>query len=190
MSEDSLRDVLQALTREDAGREAPPDVEIRLRQAFRSRRRRRAFRQVAIWMSAAVLMGTIFVTWNRKPAVIPVVKTLPSETRVPASRQAAASIGERPVPIIEKRKSVRPRPAESQEIVTDFFPIMDPAPPFQRGQILRIEVPASAMQMVGLPVREDRLKDPVQADVLIGEEGLPRAIRFVKLDREIEKERE
>jgi hypothetical protein len=57
---------------------------------------------------------------------------------------------------------------------------MDPAPPFERGQLLRIELPASAMQMVGLPVHEQRLADRVQADVLVGEEGLPRAIRFVK----------
>jgi hypothetical protein len=69
-----------------------------------------------------------------------------------------------------------------QEVVTDFFPLMDPAPPFERGQLLRVELPASAMQMVGLPVREDRLADSVQADVLVGEEGLPRAIRFVSFE--------
>ena len=73
---------------------------------------------------------------------------------------------------------------QAPEIVTEFFPLMDPAPPFQRGRILRIELPASAMEMVGLPVHEQRRGDPVQADVLIGEEGLPRAIRFVKLERE------
>jgi hypothetical protein len=38
------------------------------------------------------------------------------------------------------------------------------------------------MQMVGLPVREDRLADSVEADVLVGEEGLPRAIRFVSFE--------
>ena len=73
--------------------------------------------------------------------------------------------------------------AQAPEIVTEFFPLMDPAPPFQRGRILRIELPASAMEMVGLPVHEQHRNDPVQADVLIGEEGLPRAIRFVKLER-------
>jgi hypothetical protein len=75
-------------------------------------------------------------------------------------------------------------PAQPSEVVTDFFPLMDTAPPFQRGRILRIELPASAMKMVGLPVHEQHLNDPVQADVLVGEEGLPRAIRFVKLERQ------
>jgi hypothetical protein len=40
-------------------------------------------------------------------------------------------------------------------------------------------VHVSTMRAVGLPVREDRLNDSVQADILIGEEGLPRAIRFI-----------
>ena len=75
-------------------------------------------------------------------------------------------------------------PPQPSEVVTDFFPLMDPAPPFQRGRILRVEVPASAMKMVGLPVHEEHLNDPVEADVLVGEEGLPRAIRFVKLERQ------
>jgi hypothetical protein len=82
-----------------------------------------------------------------------------------------------------RRPEVVPAP-QSSEVATDFFPLMDPAPPFQRGRILRVELPASAMKMVGLPVREEHLSDTVQADVLVGEEGLPRAIRFVKLDRQ------
>jgi len=71
-----------------------------------------------------------------------------------------------------------PAPAP-REMVTEFFPLMDPAPPIDRGAILRVRVPVSAMQAVGLPVREERLNDLVQADVVVGEEGLPRAIRFI-----------
>jgi hypothetical protein len=93
---------------------------------------------------------------------------------------AAAAIVLIIVFVNRKPPVVRPQPPE---VVTDFFPLMDPAPPFQRGRILRVEVPASAMKMVGLPVHEEHLNDPVEADVLVGEEGLPRAIRFVKLER-------
>jgi hypothetical protein len=35
------------------------------------------------------------------------------------------------------------------------------------------------MYSVGLPVNPDRWQDRVDADVLIGEEGMARAIRFV-----------
>jgi hypothetical protein len=85
-----------------------------------------------------------------------------------------------PAEVVRKnaRRVSRAAP-KAQEVVTDFFPLMDPAPPLGRGQLLRVELPASAMQMVGLPVSDDRLADAVQADVLMGEEGLPRAIRFV-----------
>jgi hypothetical protein len=82
---------------------------------------------------------------------------------------------------LSRREAVNP--PQPQEIVTDFFPLMDPAPPFERGKILRVELPASAMKMVGLPVHEEHLADSVEADVLVGEEGLPRAIRFVKFER-------
>ena len=84
-----------------------------------------------------------------------------------------------PAPRKVARKIARP---QAREVVTDFFPLMDPAPPFERGQMLRVQLPAAAMRTVGLPVREDHLADPIQADVLVGEEGMPRAIRFVRFD--------
>jgi hypothetical protein len=71
---------------------------------------------------------------------------------------------------------------QAREVVTEFFPLIDSAPPFERGQMLRVQLPAAAMRTVGLPVREDHLADPIQADVLVGEEGMPRAIRFVRFD--------
>ena len=71
-----------------------------------------------------------------------------------------------PVAETQPRKRERPSVAEPpSEIVTDFFPLMDVAPPLGRGELLRVAVPASAMRSVGLPVREERLNDPVQADV-------------------------
>ena len=81
-----------------------------------------------------------------------------------------------------RQRAAAPAPPAVEEVVTEFYPLMDPAPPFERGRLLRVELPASAMRMVGLPVHAERLSDPVQADVLVGEEGLPRAIRFVKFE--------
>lgn len=80
------------------------------------------------------------------------------------------------------RRAVVMAKQRPRETVTDFFPWADSALPFERGQLLRVELPAGVMRSVGLPVHEDHLGDLVQADVLVGEEGLPRAIRFVKSD--------
>lgn len=171
MSEDRVVQALRALSEHDASREASPEVEARLRIQFQSRGWRGAWR-ATIWTTAAAgAMAVFFVLMSRKPpAPIPVREVVKQAVAIqPVSAPAAVKTTKR------AGRPVR-RP---QEVVTDFFPLMDPAPPFERGQLLRVELPASAMQMVGLPVREDRLADPVQADVLVGEEGLPRAIRFV-----------
>jgi hypothetical protein len=175
MSEDRVVEALRALSEHDASREASPEVEARLRAQFQSRKRRGAWRRAAAWTiaAAAAAMVVFFVAADRRPptpAPIHEAVTQAVAVQPEVARTAAA--------VITTRRARGPvtRP---QEVVTDFFPLMDPAPPFERGQLLRVELPASAMQMVGLPVREDRLADPVQADVLVGEEGLPRAIRFV-----------
>jgi hypothetical protein len=174
MSEERVVEALRALSEHDASREASPEVEARLRVQFQSRQRRRAWRRTAVWgsVAAAAAMVVFLVVMNRKP---------PAPVPVPeAVKQAIAVQPETaPVAVRNPARSVRRPVKRPREVVTDFFPLMDPAPPFERGQLLRVELPASAMQMVGLPVREDRLADPVQADVLVGEEGLPRAIRFV-----------
>jgi hypothetical protein len=110
----------------------------------------------------------------------------PLEVTAPAIAFAGGSRAVRPeirrvAPVPTKSAAADGR-STAEETVTDFFPLLDHAPPFERGEILRVNLPASVMQTVGLPVREERLGDRVQADVLVGEEGLPRAIRFVRTE--------
>jgi hypothetical protein len=173
MSEDRVVEALRALSEHDASREASLEVEARLRIQFQSRGRRRAWRRATAWATAAVAAMAVFlIVMHRKPpAPAPVDEVIKRAVAVQPEAASAAAV--------KTARRVRRPVTRPQEVVTDFFPLMDPAPPFERGQLLRVELPASAMQMVGLPVREDRLADPVQADVLVGEEGLPRAIRFV-----------
>jgi hypothetical protein len=176
MSEERIIEALRALSEHDASREASPEVEGRLRAQFQSRRRRGAWRRAAVWATAAAAaMIVFFAVANRKPSAPAPVREVARQTVVVQPEVAQP-------PIRKAAGHARGRITRPQEVVTDFFPLMDPAPPFERGQLLRVELPASAMQMVGLPVREDRLADPVQADVLVGEEGLPRAIRFVSFE--------
>jgi len=188
MSDDSIRDLLRALAEADATAEASPEIEVQLRKKFRSRKRRRAWRGITLWalwapLAAAAAIVLLFVFVNRKPATAP-VNPVPSDTAAaPSLEQAVPPQPASPPTIMQMRKSGAARPPQPEEIVTDFFPLMDPAPPFERGKILRVELPASAMEMVGLPVHAEHLTDSVQADVLVGEEGLPRAIRFVKFER-------
>jgi hypothetical protein len=178
MNEETIVVALRALAESDRDREASPEVETRLRQAFRRRlaawRWRRA--AVAATAAAAVVAGIVFFSGGRKSPV-----QVPS---VAAVVQQAAAVVE-PAPAVSKpvRRPAHVRPAMPQELATDFFPLTDVALPFEHGEMVRVTVPAATMLTVGLPVPEERLADPIQADVLIGEEGLARAIRFVRLQQ-------
>jgi hypothetical protein len=48
--------------------------------------------------------------------------------------------------------------------------------------VVRMELPRSAMLVVGLDVSPERVSEPVQADVMLGPDGLARAVRFVDND--------
>ena len=91
-----------------------------------------------------------------------------------------------------ERKPVRPqriRRAENApmanhatEIATDFIPLryMNAASLQDGGQIVRVELPRSALATFGLPVNMDRYNEKVKADVIFGVDGLAHAIRFVQ----------
>lgn len=183
MREDYVLQALRALAENDRERDAPPEVEARLLGAFRLRRRS-GRRWAAILATAAALAIAALWWTNRAPqpavsAVSPVSRA-PEETQLNPVPVAQAKVARAPRKVA--RKVAAARQPESHEVVTDFFPLMNPAPSFGRGQMLRVQLPAAAMQTVGLPVPEEHLGDLVQADVLVGEEGMPRAIRFVRFD--------
>jgi hypothetical protein len=87
-----------------------------------------------------------------------------------------------------RRRSVRrPRNSEvanhvNREIATDFMPLgyLNPATLQDGGQLIRVELPRSALVNFGLPVNMDRYHEKVKADVLLGVDGLAHAIRFVQ----------
>jgi hypothetical protein len=68
------------------------------------------------------------------------------------------------------------------EVATFFMPLgyAGPINPQDGGQLVRVELPRSAMLSMGLPVNMDRYGERVKADVLLGPDGLARAIRFVQ----------
>ena len=179
-SEEFVAAALRALAEQDAGRDAPEEVENRLLQAFRRKQTQRRWRNGLTWsLAAAAAVAVLLVAMRgRRPEMRPTdyappqfVATAPAPVEI-ADLPALAPV--RKARPIERQLKIQPR-----EIVTEFFPLMDVAPPFERGELLRVTVPMSTMRKVGLPVNENRLADRVYADVLVGNEGLARAIRFV-----------
>lgn len=68
------------------------------------------------------------------------------------------------------------------EVATDFFPLMNEqsSQPLESGQLIRVQMPRSALASFGLPVNYERTNIPVKADVLLADDGSARAIRFVR----------
>jgi hypothetical protein len=157
-----MKELLKALADADRELEAPEAVELRLKVAFRKKFAHPKWPYFALAAAAAIV---VVVALLPKPQTLEIAVVTPPVVAVPVARPVARKVLHRKPP---------PR-----EVVTDFYPLMEDAPPFERGALLRVSVPALAMRGVGLPVSEDRLADMVQADVLVGEEGLARAIRFV-----------
>lgn len=87
-----------------------------------------------------------------------------------ASRRAQAPLG--------GSRGARPE----REVVTEFIPLAggDYSASDDAGQVVRVELPRSALSSIGLPVSADRASERIKADVLVGEDGLARAIRFVR----------
>jgi len=173
-SEDFLAAALRALAEQDAGRQAPEAVEARLVQAFRRRRARRKLAPIALATLAAAAAITLFFAR---------IQPQPKQIAPVPVTQPPVAVAAAPVPIPKATPKARRVKRQPREVVTQFFPLLDVAPPFERGELLRVTVPASTMRKVGLPVREERLADPVYADVLVGQEGLARAIRFVSYEQ-------
>lgn len=68
------------------------------------------------------------------------------------------------------------------EVATDFMPIgyVNSASLQDSGSVVRVELPRSTIVSMGFAVNMDRYGERVKADVLMGADGLARAIRFVQ----------
>lgn len=187
-----LTSVVAAVIAEDRDCTAPLRVENALVSAFRERQKPSQSRRA--WM-AAVIAGAIaaglilaaVITVRRpeepKPNVVVVKEVLPAPAAVPVVAPVYREVKRRPLRTL--RASVRKPPntktaAAPREIMTDFIPIIYDPHPIERGRIVRIRLPRTALAAFGLPVNEQQAEQPIRADVLLGEDGLARAVRFIQ----------
>lgn len=72
--------------------------------------------------------------------------------------------------------------SDAREITTEFIPLVQDAG-FAQSEgthLVRVELPRSALSSFGIPVNAEHAGGRVKADVLFGEDGTARAIRFVQ----------
>jgi hypothetical protein len=152
----NVTEALRALAAEDVSLGASTAVEARLMGEVRSiaRARRRRIAIVAL-AAAAVLAIALAVPWKRG-----------ADNATAGQPSTSASRG--------------------GEVATAFFPLTYSSLPISNAQLVRVQVPRSALASFGLaPIdvpasaTSGRASATVSADVLVGEDGLARAIRFV-----------
>jgi hypothetical protein len=56
-------------------------------------------------------------------------------------------------------------------------------PQFESGVIVRVALPAAALPSYGIDISPASSDRPVEADVLVGQDGVARAIRLVNTSR-------
>jgi hypothetical protein len=94
--------------------------------------------------------------------------------------QSIAAVSSKDVTAKETAASITPDSAA--EITTDFMPVgYASATTLQDGgQLVRVELPRSALVAFGLPMNVNRYDEKVKADVFFSADGMARAIRFVQ----------
>jgi hypothetical protein len=73
-------------------------------------------------------------------------------------------------------------PAQSDEVALNFYPLpdSDELPPLESATIVRVQLPMSSLRLIGLPVSEEGAAEFVEADMLLGQDGMARGVRFVE----------
>ena len=152
-----LSRALRALAEEDEKLGASVEVEARLlaeAHAIARTRRRRAYAAAGA-VAAALLVAILVPAWRtvtQRPGIDPT---------------GAAQSSEIP---------------PAAEVTTEFFPLMYSNVPDTNGQTVRLELPQAALASFGLGTGDlaGDASATVLADVIVGQDGLARAVRFVQ----------
>ena len=138
----------------DSRRETPQYIEENLVTAFRARRRRRTLLGWApLGLAAMIALGLWFGHSTKQ-----VTATKPASTAAPASV------------------------AIEEEADAGFYPLpqAEALPVVENAMVVRVQLPVSSLQLMGVPVSEDGPETSVQAELLLGQDGLARGVRLVE----------
>lgn len=177
----ALRADLRVLGAETNEAETPSRVEMRLRQEFRTRHKTFKRQRAAIalgWTlaAAAVLVCAItWVNWRAQRDTNVARKTgvsMPAATSQENSDQRSASV-------------TTPAGSELGDVLVasngsgDFTLLPGSIPPAPEGAtVVRVQMQRAALGALGLTVNEEHAGDWIQVDLLVGDDGLPQAVRL------------
>ena len=193
---DELDEVLKELRREHRETTAPESLEARLRAAARAARPVEMPRTPAVsswnwrwgWaMAAVVLLGVGLMIWDmgrrpQAPGQQAGVET--NSNRAPVEQAQNVTVADAG-PVDHDFSEDVVRPAERRrrgEAVTAFMEVPGseglPAP--MESSIVRVRMAKGDLRQYGFDVPPAAASEVIHADLYLGEDGLPRAIRLVR----------
>lgn len=199
---DTLSEALRELAA--ASPQASPQLGVSLSSAFarhhvqRRRRNRVAFAIglaaclaiSAVWLRAGKLTNAVKVVEHasqtaKAPPLVSeaVAPESPKGPKIPAPSLASTGVkprvGTRQVSKSRSRSLATP-PATVQAGDFVALPTFDPAIPVGQSRMVRIDLPGSDLQLIGYPVDGQLLDRRIVTDVLVGQDGMPYAVRLVQ----------
>jgi hypothetical protein len=150
--------------------ETPARVEMRLRQEFRTRHRTLKVRSrllIGAWTlaAAAVLFGFVsWWTWH-KPQNGAGNQTVALNSGAPPAIAAADTTNSADTLLADNEGDFTLLPGSLPQETQD-------------AAIVRVRLQRGALADFGLPVNEDRANEWIQVDLLVGDDGQPRAVRL------------
>ena len=168
-----------------AAAETPARVEMRLRQEFRTQHGTMKTRRVAVvaaWAMAAAAVLAAAVSWSswRKSQQEEAARHLSA----PAQNDDAKTNGAN---LQSTANGAQPGSANSDSAETLMadnelrnFTLLPGALPAEAddAEIVRVRMQRGALGALGLPVNEERAGEWIQVDLLVGDDGLPQAVRL------------
>jgi hypothetical protein len=174
---DAAREELRALGAETVEARTPARVEMRLRQEFRARHRTMVVRRSAVMAAwalagAAILLGAIN-TWNwRQMRRAEAEKQNIAAQNAPATTEAAGQ---------NQGSGNLAAGLSAADDSGEFTPLpgatLDDT---EEAAILRVRMQRGSLGTLGLPVNEQRAGEWIQVDLLVGNDGLPQAVRMAE----------
>jgi hypothetical protein len=167
------RIALQGLRETTRDAETPQRVEMRLRHEFGMRHRTAKARSAAIFAGWALATAAVLFAgvswWNWRLAQTHGT-TVSSENNV---KPNALPSPESPIDTSEEPILVADNEAGDFTLLPGSLPQET-----DDSAIVRVGMQRGALSALGLPVNEERVSDWIQVDLLVGQDGLPKAVRL------------
>jgi hypothetical protein len=184
---------LRAFAEDTALTQAPARVEMRLRQEFRTRHVTLRVRRTAVavgWALAAAAVLAGVVSWrnwqrtSRDEASKHEIGVPRSSEQTPVNTGENLSAAAKPAetPAEPKRISSNAPPVAANDEDSGRFTLLPGSllAETEEAAIVRVRMQRGALGALGLPVNEERAGEWIQVDLLVGNDGLPQAVRLAR----------